>query len=82
MSGLSSSAIEDCVNKDDMLWNGRYLVKKEIGKGQYGKVFLARDINRLFNGNATYKKKVAIKVLLKDKQEESDSDDGYEHEIF
>ena len=53
LSNLSSqmySAIGDCVNKENMLWNGRYQVKKEIGKGQYGKVFLARDAN-LFNGN-------------------------------
>ncbi len=44
------SAIGDCVNQENKLWNGRYQVKKEIGKGQYGKVFLARDTN-LFNGN-------------------------------
>jgi serine/threonine protein kinase len=44
------SNIGDCVNDPSLLWNGRYQIKKEIGKGQYGKVFLARDVNR-FNGN-------------------------------
>ena len=28
------------------LWNGRYQIRKEIGEGQFGKVYLARDIHK------------------------------------
>lgn len=27
------------------MWNGRYQLRQEIGKGQFGKVFLARDMH-------------------------------------
>ena len=28
------------------LWNGRYQIRKEIGEGEYGQVYLARDITK------------------------------------
>ena len=46
-------------NRSEKLFNGRYQLKKEIGKGQYGKVFLARDTDR----GGVQKRKVAIKIV-------------------
>ena len=49
------------------LWNGHYQIRKEIGEGQYGKVFLARDI---FKAKDDKFKRVAIKVLNHDDAQE------------
>jgi serine/threonine protein kinase len=52
------------------LWNGRYQIRKEIGEGNYGNVFLARDITcRSYDSN----KRVAIKVLKPPDDEDDDS---------
>jgi len=55
------------------LWNGHYQIRKEIGEGQYGKVFLARDI---FKAKDDKFKRVAIKVLNHDDAQDSDSDES------
>ena len=62
----------------NQLWKGQYQVRKEIGEGQYGKVFLARDV---FKSKDNKHKRVAIKVLHNE-EDESDSESDQEHKIF
>ena len=57
VSSMLYSSIGSCCVDQNKLWNGKYQIKKQIGKGSYGIVFLARDIF------GTLKNKVAIKVL-------------------
>ena len=67
------------------LWNGRYQIRKEIGEGQFGKVYLARDIHKQ---NGEQDQKVAIKVIkCSDDKDNDDSfddqnDDNYENLVF
>ena len=62
----------------DQLWKGQYQVRREIGEGQYGKVFLARDV---FKDSDDRHKRVAIKVLHNE-EDDSDSESDLEHKIF
>ena len=62
----------------DQLWKGQYQVRREIGEGQYGKVFLARDV---FKSKDDKFKRVAIKVLHNE-EDDSDSESDLEHKIF
>ena len=50
----------------DTFWNHHYQIRKEIGEGQYGHVFLARDTHK---EHGEEHRRVAIKVL---KPEEKD----------
>jgi len=60
----------------NVFWNGHYQIRKEIGQGQYGKVFLARDV---FKAKEDKFKRVAIKVLNHEEDEqESDSEENPE----
>ena len=76
LSSLQYPKIKDCVSFKDKLWMGIYQVRKEIGEGQYGKVFLARDV---FKPKEAIHRRVAIKVL---NSTEEDSDSDSEHKIF
>ena len=51
--------------------DGRYQIRKKIGTGNFGKIFLARDVINKSNTN----KRVAIKVL-KDEMDDSEDEDG------
>jgi len=64
-------------NPTPNLYAGRYHLRKELGKGQYGMVFLARDMQVGLEQMAR-RKKVAIKIV---KEIEGD-DDEIETEIF
>ena len=61
------------------LWNGHYQIRKEIGEGAYGHVFLARDILKE-KGEAN--QRVAIKVLKPEVKEPDDDDNDLESKIM
>ena len=54
---------------NSQLWNGHYQIRKEIGEGAYGHVFLARDVRK---EKGEQNKRVAIKVLKPEENEPSD----------
>ena len=60
------------------LWNGHYQIRKEIGEGQYGQVFLARDV---LKDKSDENQRVAIKVL-KIIEQDDDDDEDFEAQIF
>ena len=57
-----SSLKYDRLNQNDQLFNDRYQLRKELGKGKYGKVFLARDLSRGIMADKN-KQRVAIKIV-------------------
>ena len=63
---------------EENLFNDRYQLRKELGQGQYGHVFLARDMH-VGIGQERQKRRVAIKIV---KENESDEDDQIENEVF
>ena len=82
LSSIYYPQIQECLADKHSLWKGHYQIRKEIGQGQYGKVFLARDILKAKEDKF---KRVAIKVLNHEENEnesESDSDKEIEHLIF
>ena len=60
------------------LWNQHYHIRKEIGEGQYGHVFLARDIHK---EKGEEHRRVAIKVLKPEEKDDQSSDDEFESKI-
>jgi serine/threonine protein kinase len=61
---------------ESSLWLNKYQIRKEIGSGHFGKVFLARDVSKSKND---IHKRVAIKAL---KVKEEDEEMENEHLIF
>jgi serine/threonine protein kinase len=76
---MQYSKIADCLGNKAQLWNGHYQIRKEIGEGQYGHVFLARDINK---GKGDINKRVAIKVLKSEEIDDDDDENDLESKIF
>ena len=46
------------------MYAGRYQLRKELGRGQYGKVYLARDMQMDLGHHMVNKAKVAVKIVM------------------
>ena len=78
LSSVYYPKIDICMNSR-LLWMGKYQIREEIGKGNYGTVFLARDMTK---EKKDVHKRVAIKVIKKEEDEEEDQELECEHKIF
>ena len=77
-SAVSSLKYDKNIGNEQDLFHHRYQIRKELGKGKYGKVFLARDVSQGISSDKQ-KQRVAIKIIS---HCENNADDFMENTVF